>query len=123
MYFMDTLLIFGTYSKDIQLRLSSLPPPRGSTSIRLTISNEPSAPELVLNQLVTVRRRINESLDVVDVSTWTGDPMDASFISGQLRLLHDNLVEARRALKGEEVETRGQWSEASVPETVRPSCC
>jgi Rogdi leucine zipper containing protein len=84
----------------------------------VSLSSEPTAPELILNQLVFVRRCINESLDIIDVSTWTGDPMNASFISGQLRLLHDNLVEARQALKGEGEDTRGRWYEASAPEAV-----
>ncbi|PGH13461.1 hypothetical protein AJ80_06330 [Polytolypa hystricis UAMH7299] len=101
---------------DVQLRLSSLTPPRGSTSTRLTISSSPTAPEINLSQLVSVRRLINDCLDIVDVSTFTGDPMNASFISGQLRLLYDNLVEARTALKGEPSESKKQWFENSADE-------
>ncbi|PGH09881.1 hypothetical protein AJ79_05608 [Helicocarpus griseus UAMH5409] len=101
---------------DVQLRLQSLTPPKGSNSTRLTISNEPTATEIILNQLAFVRRLINESLDVIDVSTWTGDPMDANFIAGQLRLLHDNLSEARLTLKGEGDESKKQWFQNSVDE-------
>jgi hypothetical protein len=55
----------------------------------------------VLEQLTTVRTLINNSLDVIDVSSWAGDYKNASFIAGQLRLLSDNVQEARQTLKGE----------------------
>lgn len=106
-------------SQDVQLRLNSLPPPRGSVSTRLCLSTAPTAPELVLPQLASVRRLINDSLDVVDVSTWTGDPMNSNFISGQLRLLHEHLSEARQALKGDNGETKKAWWEESADENVR----
>ncbi|KAI2056635.1 hypothetical protein LOZ12_000799 [Ophidiomyces ophidiicola] len=77
-------------------------------------SSAPTAPELVLEQLVSARRHINDCLDVVDVSTFTGDPMNASFISGQLRLLQDHIREAQHALKGEREDTRKPWNEGSV---------
>ncbi|EZF34924.1 Rogdi leucine zipper containing protein [Trichophyton interdigitale] len=99
---------------DVQLRLHSLPPPRGSPSTRLCLSSDPAAPELVLNQLSTVRRLINDSLDIVDISTYTGDSRDASFISGQLRLLGDNLAEARQTLKGEGEGIKQPWFEGSA---------
>ncbi|EGD98848.1 hypothetical protein TESG_06212 [Trichophyton tonsurans CBS 112818] len=99
---------------DVQLRLHSLPPPRGSPSTRLCLSSDPAAPELVLNQLSTVRRLINDSLDIVDISTYTGDSRDASFISGQLRLLGDNLAEARQTLKGEGEGIKQHWFEGSA---------
>ncbi|KAI4727313.1 hypothetical protein E4T49_04929 [Aureobasidium sp. EXF-10728] len=85
---------------DVQLRLASLPPPRGHTSYKLSISTSPSAPALRLNQIAEVRTLINSSLDVVDATTWTGDKRDANFISGQLTLLHDNIRDAKAALKG-----------------------
>ncbi|KAL2359556.1 hypothetical protein RJZ56_007594 [Blastomyces dermatitidis] len=106
----------GFVTRDIQLRLQSLTPPKGSNSTRLTISNESTGSEIALRQLVIVRRLINESLDVIDVSTWTGDPMNASFIAGQLRLLYDNLSEARLTLKGEGEESKKPWYEDSVDE-------
>ncbi len=70
-----------------------------------------------MDQLISVRHLINQSLDVVDVSTWTGDAHDANFISGQLRLLFDNIQEARQALKGGD-EIQGQWCESPVDEKV-----
>ena len=105
--------------KGVDIRLSSLPPPAGSASTKLCLSNSPDTPAVILHQLVTVRDLIDQSLDVVDVSTYTGDPLDASFISGQLRLLRENLSEARLALKGESEDTRGKWWEDSVDENVR----
>lgn len=100
------------------MRLQSLTPPKGSNSTRLTISDDATGPEIALRQLVLVRRLINESLDVIDVSTWTGDPMNASFIEGQLRLLYDNLSEARLTLKGEGEESKKLWNEDSVDKNV-----
>lgn len=47
-----------------------------------------------------MKRLINDSLDIIDVSRWTGQSTDASFISGQLKLLHDYIEEARTCLKG-----------------------
>ena len=43
---------------------------------------------------------MNDSLDIIDVSRWTGQSGDSSFISGQLKLLHDHLREAKACLKG-----------------------
>jgi hypothetical protein len=104
--------------KDVNLRLNSVPPPAGSTSTKLSLSSSQNAPTVILRQLVTVRDLIDQSLDVVDVSTYTGDPLNASFIYGQLRLLRENLSEARLALKGEGEETKGKWWEDSVEESV-----
>lgn len=58
----------------------------------------------------------------MDVSTYTGDALDASFIYGQLRLLRENLSEARLALKGEGEEIKGKWWEDSVDENVSSNC-
>jgi hypothetical protein len=66
----------------------------------MSISSGPQASTLVLEQLTAVRTLINSCLDIVDVSAWTGDAKNASFIAGQLRLLFDNIQEARQALKG-----------------------
>lgn len=65
-----------------------------------------------------MRDLVNQSLDVVDVSTWTGDPLDANFISGQLRLLYENIAEARSTLKGDADTSRGQWWETSADDNV-----
>lgn len=43
---------------------------------------------------------VNDCLDIIDVSRWTGQSTDASFIFGQLKLLNDHLSEARDFLKG-----------------------
>ncbi len=55
---------------------------------------------IVLPELATLRALINQSLDCVDITRWTGDRHSASFISSQLRLLHSLLTEARHTLKG-----------------------
>lgn len=105
---------------DVHLRLPSLPPPKGHHSYKLSISTQPTAPTIVLEQLTTTRTLINACLDVVDATRWTGDSKNANFISGQLRLLHDNIQEAKGALKG---WTEGQkaWHESPVPaDTFNP---
>lgn len=103
--------------QDIQLRLPSLPPPRGSPSTRLTLSQSLEAPSLVLQQLVSVRNLVNQSLDIVDVSTYTGNPLDATFIFSQLHLLHETISEARQMLKGEG-DVRGNWWDTSASDNV-----
>ncbi|KAJ9641630.1 hypothetical protein H2204_002692 [Knufia peltigerae] len=91
---------------DIHLRLTTLPPntPRGTTtstpSTRLIFHSSASTADILLPQLQAVRSRINDSLDIIDIARWTGQSTDSSFISGQLRLLHDHLREARSYLKG-----------------------
>ncbi|KAL2868596.1 tRNA methyltransferase RSM22 [Aspergillus lucknowensis] len=102
---------------DIQLRLSSLSSRAGPTT-RLYLSNSPNAPELVLSQLVSVRDLVNQCLDIVDVSTWTGDPLDARFIYSQIHLLGETIAEGRQMLKGESDVVRGKWWETSAPENL-----
>ncbi|KMU79116.1 hypothetical protein CISG_07282 [Coccidioides immitis RMSCC 3703] len=102
------------HEDDVHLRLNSLPPPRGSHATRLCLFSSPTAPELILDQITLARRHINDSLDVVDVSTFTGDPMNANFISGQLRLLQEHIMEARHALKGDREDMRKPWNEGSA---------
>jgi hypothetical protein len=70
----------------------------------------------VLEQLTTVKTLINASLDVIDVSLWGGDYKNASFIAGQLRLLSDNIHEAKQSLKGNLSEK--QWWETSIDENA-----
>lgn len=110
-------------AQDIQLRLSSLPSSRGAAGTRLCLATSPSAPELVLDQLVGVRNSVNQCLDIVDVSTWTGDPLNASFIYSQLHLLHETITEARQMLKGEEDGVKGKWWETSANEDVSFLVC
>ena len=117
-------------AQEIHLRLSSLPPntPRthanSSPSTRLTLTPSPNSLDLVLPQLRSVKDLINNSLDIIDVSRWTGQSTDASFISGQLKLLHERLGEARSCLKGpvpggETGANLGcDWWEASVEDNV-----
>lgn len=95
--------------------MESLPPAaKGATSTRLLVSTAPTAIPLQLKQLSLVRRLISDCLDIVDVSTWTGDPTDSMFISGQLKLLGDNLVEARKALEGDKEQGNQAWTEESA---------
>ena len=72
----------------------------------------------MLDQLVAVRDSVSQCLDIVDVSTWTGDPLNASFIYSQLHLLHETITEARQMLKGDEDKVRGKWWETSTDENV-----
>lgn len=104
---------------DIQLRLPSLPPPRGQNAYRLSVSSQPTAPTIVLEQLTTTRTLINACLDVVDATRWTGDANNANFISGQLKLLHDNIQEAKAALKGGSEGQKGKtWYEDPLDSNV-----
>ncbi|CEL02880.1 Putative 37S ribosomal protein Rsm22 (Fragment) [Aspergillus calidoustus] len=102
---------------DIQLRLSSLSSRAGPTT-RLCMSSSPSAPELVLSQLVSVRDSVNQCLDIVDVSTWTGDPLDARFIYSQIHLLGETIAEGRQMLKGDSDAVRGKWWETSASDDL-----
>jgi len=71
---------------------------------------------------------INDSLDIIDISRWTGSSSDASFIWGQLKLLHDHLTEARVSLKGhvpgaDLANIPGiDWTKNSVPDNVFDPC-
>ncbi|EXJ81212.1 hypothetical protein A1O3_07502 [Capronia epimyces CBS 606.96] len=91
---------------DIHLRLTTLPPntPRGTTtstpSTRHIFHSSSSSSDIPLLQLSAIKSLINDSLDIIDVSRWTGQSTDSSFIAGQLKLLHDNLREAKACLKG-----------------------
>lgn len=93
-------------AQDISLRLPTLPPPRPHSAYPLHISSP-----LVLPQLSSLLTLLNQSLDIIDISTWTGDPHNASFISGQLRLLADTIDEAKLVLKGGEEVVGGRWWE------------
>ncbi|KAF2131917.1 hypothetical protein P153DRAFT_354596 [Dothidotthia symphoricarpi CBS 119687] len=98
---------------NVKLRLASLPPPRGSPTHDLVISSAPHAPTLVVPQLTAVRTAINSCLDVIDVAAWGGDATKASFLAGQLQLLHDHIQEARQSLKGA-AHVQLPWWEAPV---------
>lgn len=64
-----------------------------------------------------MRNLVNQSLDIVDVSTYTGDPLNAAFIFSQLHLLKETIGEARQMLKGDGPE-RGNWWEMSASDNV-----
>ena len=91
-------------------------PPKGANSNRLSISTAPTAPSFVLEQLTSARTLINASLDVIDVTRWAGNSNDASFIAGQLHLLHDNIAEAKQTLKGDTGQK--SWCDNPVDEKV-----
>jgi hypothetical protein len=55
---------------------------------------------LLLPPLTTLRTLLNQSLDMVAITRWTGDRHSAPFISSQLHLLHSLLLEAISVLKG-----------------------
>lgn len=101
----------------MQLRLTGLAPTRGGPWYRLTLANADPPPSVVLTELVRVVEGIDQSLDVVDVSTWTGDPNNASFIAGQLRLLQDTIRDAVRELKGSGMKR--SWHEDAIDPRVR----
>ncbi|KAI9799304.1 MAG: hypothetical protein M1825_004797 [Sarcosagium campestre] len=84
---------------DIHVKMYGLQPTKGQSSYKLSLASSTDK-DLILSPLVEVRNLINQSLDVVDVSRWTGDAQNADFISGQLRLLHDNISEAAQTLTG-----------------------
>ncbi|KAK3109584.1 hypothetical protein LTR53_017006 [Teratosphaeriaceae sp. CCFEE 6253] len=106
---------------DIHLRLPSLLIPRGRNSYKLSISTLPTAPTLALDQLTTTRTLINACLDVVDATRWTGDATNANFITGQLRLLHDNIQEAKAALKGSTPSQKAWHDHPAEPLAFTPA--
>ncbi|KAI4185876.1 MAG: hypothetical protein LQ348_004311, partial [Seirophora lacunosa] len=96
----------GFVTRDISLRISSLAPPRGQASYPLRISSP-----LPLPQLSALLTLLNQALDIIDISTWTGDPRNGSFISGQLRLLAETIDESKAVMKGGEDAVGGKWWE------------
>ncbi len=99
------------------MRMQGLPFTKGRPYYRVAISTTDPSKPLVLRQLVNVGHGINQALDVVDVSTWTGDASNASFIAGQLRLLLETIREATQSLKGP--GHRQSWVEDPVDPMVR----
>lgn len=55
---------------------------------------------LPLAPIALLRNLLDQCLDCIDITRWTGDRTSASYISAQLRLLHSLLVEAQQTLKG-----------------------
>lgn len=97
-----------TSDQDLTLRLSSLAPnvPRGtptypSTRHILAQPTPTSTPaDLTLQPLLNLANHLSDSLDIIDLTRWTGPRTSAPFISSQLRLLSDHLASARACLKG-----------------------
>ena len=100
-------------AQDINLRLQTLPPPRALPSFPVHLQHP-----LVLPQLSTLVNLLNQALDIIDISAWTGDPHNGSFIAGQLKLLADTIDEARQTLKGGEDVVGGKWWEGLPSENV-----
>ncbi|KAL9066540.1 MAG: hypothetical protein Q9161_007515 [Pseudevernia consocians] len=96
---------------DINLRLTTLPPPRSLSSYPVHLHNP-----LPLPQLTTLLTLLNQALDIIDISRWTGDPHNGAFISGQLRLLADTIEEAQQTIKGGEDVVGGKWWEDAMTE-------
>jgi hypothetical protein len=69
------------------------------THAPITLSLSPDHP-LLLPSLTSLRTLLNQSLDCIDITRWTGDRHSAHFISSQLHLLHSILQEALAILKG-----------------------
>ncbi|KAK3174036.1 hypothetical protein OEA41_001280 [Lepraria neglecta] len=91
---------------DINLRVQTLPPPRSLPSYPIHLQNP-----ILLPQLSVLLNLLNQALDIIDISAWTGDPHNGSFIAGQLKLLADTIEEARQTLKGGEDVVGGKWWE------------
>jgi len=100
-------------AQDIQLRLQTLPPPQSLPSYLIHIQNP-----LLLPQLSNLLTLLNQALDIIDISTWTGDPQNGSFIAGQLKLLSDTMKEARQTLKGGEDVVGGKWWDDEYDDSV-----
>jgi len=103
----STLVISSVRSESIKghITLVGTRIVKGSLQLRLKTHQplqlilNPSQP-LILTPLINLRNLLNQSLDCVDITRWTGDRHSAPFLSGQLRLLHSLIVEARQQLKG-----------------------
>lgn len=85
------------FTQTLHLRLKTISP----SPLSLTLSTSPEQTQpLLLPPLATLRSLLNQSLDCVDITRWTGDRQSASFISSQLRLLHSLIHESLALLKG-----------------------
>lgn len=96
--------------------MNGLVPTKGSSWYRLTLANADPPRKLVVDPLVAIKEGIDSSLDIIDVSTWTGDAKNGHFISGQLRLLRDTIRDAGRELKG--ISNRKGWHEIGMDPKV-----
>jgi len=69
------------------------------THHHISVTLSPDHP-LILQSLSNLRTLLNQSLDCIDITRWTGDRHSVTFISSQLHLLHSILLEALALLKG-----------------------
>jgi hypothetical protein len=76
---------------------------------------------LILAPLTSLRTLINQSLDCVDITRWTGDRSSAPFISSQLHLLHSLILEALALLKGPPLLAPTNPTPGSTPPHNAPS--
>ncbi len=84
-------MLIGCPAQSLVLRLRHIPPKH------IAINHTHPLP---LPPLASLRDLLNQSLDCIDITRWTGDKTSASYISGQLRLLHSLLQEAHETLRG-----------------------
>ncbi|OAF55150.2 hypothetical protein VC83_08420 [Pseudogymnoascus destructans] len=77
---------------------------------------------LILPTLSSLRELLNQSLDCIDITCWTGDRTSAPYISSQLRLLHSLLGEAHSSLKGSAAAQvdRQSWLRPVDPNHFQP---
>lgn len=99
--------------QDIQIRLRSLPPPSGLASYPIRIQEPFLIPQL--SQLLLL---LTKCVDIVEMSTVTGDSHNGPFIAGQLGILADTLDDARHVLKGGEETVGVRWWEDHLQSTV-----
>lgn len=106
---LSELTVLTAHQQSLHLRLRTLPPSH--------LSLNPDQP-LILDSLVHLRSLLNQSLDCVDITRWTGEPDSASFLSSQLRLLHSLITDARSTLRGSPLlGASSPW----VPEPLDPN--
>lgn len=101
--------------QDINLRLPTLPPPPRSSHPSYPLHLATPVP---LPQLAALLTLLNHALDIIDISTWTGDPHNGSFIAGQLKLLAETIGEAQGTMGGGEEGVAGKWWEEVLGEDV-----
>lgn len=102
-----------TYFQSLVLRLRHYSP------IQLALN---ATHPLILPTLDSLRELLNQSLDCIDITCWTGDRTSAPYISSQLRLLHGLLGEAHSSLKGTTVAhaDRESWLRRVDPNHFQP---
>lgn len=103
-----TRIVKGT----LYLRLRTYP--------QITLTLSPTSGGLPLQPLTTLRNILNQALDCVDITRWTGDRHSAPFISSQLHLLHSLILEALALLKGPPLLQPQNPTPGSTPPHIAP---